>query len=401
MPNYKPILSCLSSALLFFFIIAQMTLFSSLSDTMLHSFNISSTQLGFISGLYFFGAAASLIPLGFLLDQHHTRKLTLSIVVLLCASVLFFAVQPGLISVSLYRLFCGIGNSLAFLLCMRQAAVWFPKRLSLTISLMITIGMLGGMMQIPFSAFIAKFNWEYGLYLNAIVSVFILGLLFLWLSEKIELHHSAERQLFSLKNVWKHFNVAMRNKQNWLCAIFAGLLNLPVMVLGALWGGYYLIHVHHLNNEQASFINSMIFFGMIIASPLIGWLSDKMHSRKIPMLIGSFLSVIMSLGLFYFSHSFLELSILFFMIGFVCTTQIISFSVVTENAEVKSVSIAMGFVSIVFYLIGAVGNPLFGYLMSLHSGDQIDSLLPNLFFILSFAISFLMALFLKESFKNN
>jgi MFS family permease len=280
---------------------------------------------------------------------------------------------------------------------MRQAAVWFPKRLSLAIGLMITLGMFGGMMQVPFSVLIAQFNWEYGLYIDFIFSVLILGVLFLWLSEKVESNHNTERQLFSLKNVWKHFTVAMSNKQNWLCAIFAGLLNLPVMVLGALWGGYYLIHVHQLNNEQASFINSMIFFGMIIASPLLGWISDKMHSRKIPMLIGSFLSIMMAAGLFYFNHNFLELSILFFMIGFACTTQILSFSVVTETSNARGVSMAMSFISIIFYLIGAIGNPVFGYLMSL---SHSSSLLPNLFFALSFILSFFIALFIKESFNQ-
>jgi len=38
-------------------------------------------------------------------------------------------------------------------------------------------------------------------------------------------------------------------------------------------------------------------------------------------------------------------------------------------------------------------------LMSSSQGAHINALLPNLFFILSFAVSFLMVLFVKESFK--
>ena len=50
---------------------------------------------------------------------------------------------------------------------------------------------------------------------------------------------------------------------------------------GGLWAGPYLIHVYGMNRAEAGHILNMIAVGMIIGSPLVGFLSDRVfHSRK-------------------------------------------------------------------------------------------------------------------------
>jgi MFS family permease len=62
------------------------------------------------------------------------------------------------------------------------------------------------------------------------------------------------------------------------CGIFFGF--------GALWGGPYLMHVYGLSQEETGAILSMIAYGMIVGSPFLGFVSDRvLKSRKKPFMI--------------------------------------------------------------------------------------------------------------------
>lgn len=401
MNQKKALISCVSAGLLFFFVIFQMTLFSTINKIISQEFNLDSVAIGALSSLYFYAAAITLIPFGLMLDYRPTRKPTLFIAFLLFISILLFAAKPSLATAGLYRFACGLNNSLIFLVCMRQAPMWFPKHLSLTISLIITLGMFGGLMQTPFSILITCYGWHSALYIDALIGFVIFSIAFIGLKDNINYQFANFHKTYSrYKDLWSHLKKALLRKDNWLAGLFAGLLNLPVMVLGAMWGAYYLGHAYQLSDKQASFINSMIFLGMIIASPLIGFFSDYIQSRKTPMILGALLSVLASIGLFYTHYHFVALIILFFILGFTCTSQILSYSVVTELNESTEASTSMSLVSIILYLIGGIANPLFGWLISLGEEQQTGFIPAISLFVIAFIIALLSAVKIKESFKG-
>jgi len=43
---------------------------------------------------------------------------------------------------------------------------------------------------------------------------------------------------------WKSLSLAFLKFQNWLGGIFSCLMNLPLIILGGLWGTAYLTHAH-------------------------------------------------------------------------------------------------------------------------------------------------------------
>ena len=70
------------------------------------------------------------------------------------------------------------------------------------------------------------------------------------------------------------------------CGIFFGF--------GALWGGPYLMDVYGMTRAQAGTVLSMIAWGMIIGSPPLGFISDKLmsKSRKKPFILCNLVLVI-------------------------------------------------------------------------------------------------------------
>ena len=80
-------------------------------------------------------------------------------------------------------------------------------------------------------------------------------------------------------------------------AFTLALINLPVFILGGLWGILYLTQVHHLSSAEASYATTLFFVGVIFGSPAFGWLSDAMERRVFPMILGR--SIVINSGFKY------------------------------------------------------------------------------------------------------
>jgi MFS family permease len=110
---------------------------------------------------------------------------------------------------------------------------------------------------------------------------------------------------------------AISNLQNWLAGLYTCLLSLPILVLGALWGNLYLTQMRGLNQLDASYVIMVLYIGMIIGSPLIGWFSDWIKHRRMPMFIGGVAYLSLLLFLIYFPQINKDyLIVLFFGLGF-------------------------------------------------------------------------------------
>ena len=104
-------------------------------------------------------------------------------------------------------------------------------------------------------------------------------------------------------------------------------------------------------------------------------------------------------------HSIFTFGLLFFLLGFVCTSQIISYTVVNEANPTANVSTAMSLVSVVVYGLGGIGNPIFGgvvsHFLSLHYSNIFASNMGMAVLTLAFLLSLLAAFGLGRALKIN
>jgi len=384
----KPWLVCLTAALFFYFEFFQINIFSVLDKHIMREFSVGAYELGVISSAYFYAIVFSLIPAGIILDFISTRKIILCSMVVAIAGTLWFANAPNINQLIYARLFVGIGGGAFCLLSsIKLATRWFPaQRLGLAIGMVISIGMLGGVMaQTPFALAIDLLGWRNAIVLDAIIGIIIFTLIWIIVedyppqtmtntSEHTRQQLSSPTPTISIQAFVANAKAAAKRWPNWAAGIFASLLNLPIFLLGSLIGSLYLMQVYGYHAITASFINSMLYWGMLLGCPFFGLISDNLHSRKKPMLFGSIITFIAICYLINNHCSFSILLALFFIIGFGSSSQILSYPMVAERNPQHQVASGEGIAATLIMSGGAIFQPLLGWLIELNwNGNMLDN----------------------------
>ena len=179
------------------------------------------------------------------------------------------------------------------------------------------------------------------------------------------------------------------------------------MILGASWGSLYLMQVRGLSHLATSYVTTMIFLGTIIGSPTMGWFSDFVGYRKWPMVVGAILSlIIVFLIMFLPDLNMSALLGLFFLLGFIASTQVISYPLIVESNPRMITTTAEGLACTLIMTAGLF-QLVFGLLLDLnwqditvnglrvysaHAYQQAIWLLP-----VGFIVALIVAFFIKET----
>lgn len=411
---YRPWIVCLSAALFFFYEFIQMGMFNSISQELMRDFSIDAGQLGFLSATYFYADVIFLLVAGILVDRVSIRIIILSAMVMVVLATLLFAVSRSFQWAACSHFVSGIGNAFCFLSCIKLATRWFSsQRLAFVIGIIVTIAMMGGVVaQTPFTLLAQAWGWRAAVFANAglgmVITVIIYAFVYDYPSAKQQLAETTAKfsPAYSLR---KSLFLALVNKQNGLGGLYTCFLNLPIILLGELWGVMYLTQVHHLLKTQASLVATMVFIGTIVGSPCVGWISDRLGKRKLPMVLGAVFSLFIILSIMFLPDlGFASLLSLFFLLGIFTSTQIISYPLIAESNPRYLTGTATGFASVLIMGGGAVFQPLFGWLMDLRwehtlvAGTVVYSPMSYLYGLaiipIAFVVSIIAACLLRETY---
>lgn len=403
---------CLVASLFFFFEFVQMNMFNALDPYLMTTFHISAKDLGSLSAYYFYANIIFLIPAGLVLDRFSTRRVVVIAMLACVLSTYGFSFMTSLWQGKLCRFITGMGGSFCLLSCVRLASRWFkPHQMALVVGVMVTVAMTGGMVaQTPLTLLVDHVGWRWTVAFDASMGLLFLGLIFCVVRDYPP---SYKRQLQSDSALQHALGVkgvvcqALSNLQNWFGGLYTSLMNLPIFILGALWGSLYLVQIRGLSRPEASVVVSMLFFGTIIGSPLMGWLSDYWRTRRQPMLWGAVLAFAVVVCLVYVPHlSFVTLLILFFALGLITSTQIISYPMISESNPLAITGAAEGLASVLI-MAGGLVQPLSAHLMEAHWAHRYihhiavygaqDYRTAFVIMPIAFGLAFVMALCVRET----
>lgn len=405
----------LTSALFFFYEFIQMHVFSTINLELREEFHLNAEELGQFFSMYFYANALCLFPVGNLIDRFSTKKLLIFAVSICTVGTFLFALSAEYTLAAVGRFLVGCGASFCFLSCIRIASRWFPpQRMALVTGMVVTMAMLGGLVaQTPFSLLVHFLgSWRQALLINAFLGVVILlAIVFVVQDRPPGTHNEAKEDQRHLKELglWRCIKLAALNPQNWFGGLYTSLVNLPVFVLGGLWGIRYLIDVHHLTESEASYATTLFFVGVIIGSIIYGWLSDHIERRVLPMIIGAILSFCVMLALMYIPGLSLGwLIVLFFLIGLVTSSQVLTYPTIAELNPIYLTSTAVSIDSVCIMISGFLVPPFFGWLME-HTGTHkiVNGLTvysPQAFnnamlvMPIAFAVALMVAFFIRETY---
>ena len=372
--NWMPWLVCLSAGLFFLYEFFQLNLFDVINQPLRDEFNIDAAQLSWMSSTYVWANVLFLLPAGVILDRFSTRKVILLAMAICVLGSLGFALTNTFAWAAFFHSMTGMGNAFCFLSCVVLVSRWFPpRRQALVIGCVVTMAFIGGMMaHTPLVYLINHYHWRHALLIDAGVGTFILGWIFLIVKDKptvgLSTDSSPEKQACK-KQFPSGFLLVLANRQTWFAGLYTSCLNLPIMVLCALWGASYLQSVHQLDAIAASNVVSLIFMGSILGCPLVGWLSDSLGRRKPLMVVGAIATLLTVIPLLTgFALSETVLSLLFFALGLFTSTQVIAYPLIAESNHDENTGVATGMASVIIMGGGGFGQILFGMLMRQHAG---------------------------------
>lgn len=374
--SMKAWIVCLSVGLFFFYEFIQLNVFDVLNPVLRQDFSLNASQLSLLSSAFLWANLLFLLPAGILLDYISVRRVVCLTLLLCILGVFGLAFSHHFIAAFASRFLMGIGNAFCFLSCVILVSRWFPHtRQGLVMGLLVTLAFVGGMVaHTPFALLMQSMGWRTALGVDVILGVLILGVIYMNVLDapyERSIAHQANQKLSQA------FLSVLRNRQTYCAGLYTALLNLPVMVLCALWGGSYLAVVYNMSAMEASRIVSALFLGSMIGCPALGWLSDMQGQRKPVMWFGVVGTLLSLLPLFISSElSFWTLSSIFFALGFFTSSQVMSYPLIAESEKPQLVGEATGVASMIIMGSAAFGQILFGFLMQHRAGSVVLEYAP-------------------------
>lgn len=368
-----------TASLFFFYEFIQMNFFNAINAQLREAYHLNAVQIGQLFSMYFYANFLCLFPAGNIIDRFSTRKLLLFAMTLCTTGTLFFAIANTYWLAALGRFMEGMGASFCFLSCLRIASRWFPpQRMAFVTGVAVTMAMLGGLIaQAPFAALVEYLggNWRQALFINTGLGVVIgFAIYFIVQDHPPDAQQAAKVEQAQLKQLglWQSIKLAMLNPQNWLGGCYTALVNLPVFIIGGLWGILYLTQAYHFTTVQASYATTFFFVGVVLGSPAYGWFSDYIGRRVLPMTIGALLSLLVMLALLYIPGLSLSMIVfLFFLIGFVTSSQVLTYPALAELNPIYLTSTAVSIDSLCIMASGFIVPPAFGWLMERGGPHQL------------------------------
>jgi MFS family permease len=270
-------------------------------------------------------------------------------------------------------LITGLGSAFCFLGPIRLATDWFsPRQMALVTGVIVTIAMIGGMTaQYPLTKLVNLWGWRQAVIAIAWAGVFMLLVMAVCIKEKPKA--SIRHKTISL---YTSLQKAYANMHTLKAALYTSLMNMAIAVFGAMMGSLYLIEKLLITKEEAALVNTLLFLGAIVGGPLIGFFSDKCRLRILPMKIGAVVSLLVALAIIYMPVSLGCMKILFFLLGFFTSAQIISYALVAESTPSSITATAVSVVSVLTQGGYIVYQNVFSYLLLYHGDAMMKNGVP-------------------------
>jgi len=370
--------NCIICSLFLAYTVLQSYLYSTFRIELTQMLQVSTIEYSWLSSIYFYTLALTLIPVGICYDLKPAKTLLRFAALLSAIAAFIFWLSDSFWWHILNRVLCGTANAFAFIGGLRIIAYCNTRYVALATGFLFAIGNLGGLIAAwPYVYFKQKFGWEIVAIINwwlGILVVFICLHYLRNLSVRFQgaqnLRHGFIKTSYAiLKNTY----LSAKNINHWLlCGLYAGIFVLPDVLFACLWGTTYLVQKYVLSEVQANMVIGSFTVGIAIGGPIMGYLADKFTKIKYFMMIGSTACLLLILVILNITHLSLSvLMTLFGMLGVMACSEIFAFICIQLYSDENSIGVSLALTALIMNLMGATAQPLFGWVLSMQSSEII------------------------------
>jgi MFS family permease len=304
-------------------------------------------------GSFILGFATMQIPAGYLLDRFAIRTIVSSGLFVLALGTLTLSFASNLWLFALSNFVQGLGASFAFIAAGKLISQWFaPKLFPIFFGLTQTLScILTAFIHYYLVKALETISWQVIYQQLAIFgfSLLILTVLFVKSPKKTKAPES-----ISFK---KSISTVFSSKQIWIASIAAATSFGALAAYASFWylnvQKYFLVGV-----SNALEISGMMFAGIGIGTPLLGWISNKFKSRNLvihaSLTIGA-IFLIMCLYLPHFNiNTYIPIKATSFLAGFLLSGSMLYYTVVSEISSNGTRALALGLVNTLVFLFNTI-----------------------------------------------
>ncbi len=382
------------------------------------AFASTAEQFGSLSAYCLYAYGIMQIPAGLLMDRFGPRRL-LTFACICCAlGSLMFGIATTLGEAKFGRVMIGVGAAFALIGCLKIAHHWFPaNRFALMTGLSATVGFLGAVFGLStVSKVIEILGWRASMQWGGVAGLLLSVLLWVIIKNDKPNGHghvlSPHAKTVNSRELLAGFGEILKHKQTWCAALYAGLMYVPTLAFGGLWGIPFLQEAHGFDRATAGVSISLIYVGWACGAPFWGFISDYYRRRNTPMMVATLATLAICLALLYIHPLSLgTLNVLLFTLGFFSSSFILAFAVVRESTRPQNAATAIGFTNAINTFGGAIAQPIIGKILDMNAtangvGEATVERVFNLSqyqhalisLPIALAMSFCLLLFLKETY---
>lgn len=324
--------------------------FSESIKTYLHATN---EQTSLAVGAFIIGFAFMQIPGGYLLDRFNIRFVLSSAVLILAVGNFTISIAHSLPLLALSNFIQGVGASFAFIGAGKIILQWFAPRLfpilfgltqsiSCILAAMIHYQLVQELKETTFQMIYQGFSL-FGLILALLALLFV----------RKPTESKAKKPL-ALKESLK---TVFRNRQIWLCS-FAAATSFGSLVAYASFWYINVQKFYSVESSDALIISGMIFVGIGIGTPFLGWLSNRLNTRKGVIHFTVTLGNMFLIAGLYLPHldidTFIPIKIISFLIGFFLSGSMLFYTRASELSTEDTKAVALGLVNTAVFLFNSL-----------------------------------------------
>ena len=345
-------------------------------DGLMNSFSLSAFGGGILASAYYYIYVVLQTPAGVMIDRFGPRRLLTAGAVVCALGCFTFGASHDLLLAVMGRLMMGAGAAFAFVGSLNLIAKWFPvQRFAFMAAIAETVGMTGTIVGGFFLAeLVQTVGWRRSMVGAASLALGVAVLIAVVVRDKPR--YAAPVSTRPKGALWQDFKALVSNRVAWVNGLYSGTMFSVVTVFVALWAIPYLQLAHHISLTKSTLICNLLFAGVAVGGPVIGWLDGRIRQRRALLVSCSLISaVLLSLVIFMPNAPLSVLMVLMALLGFFCSTYVVTFAVANEIVLPHMRGTSMGFLNTLSVGCAPLLQPLVGLILHLtvhHHGIGAD-----------------------------
>ncbi len=348
---------------------------------LMQSFALNAFSCGILSSAYYYIYVTLQTPAGMLLDRFGPRRL-LSYGAAVCGvGCLVFSQAECLSWAVVGRLFMGGGAAFAFVGSLTIVVRWFSaQQFTFMVGIVESFGMISSMVGGMYVALIIEqVGWRNCMFWAGVFALVIAVLLHLLFQDTPNLAESSsgdssqKEDSVSEIHFLKGLKTLLSNPHAWANAVYSGLAFSVLTVFAALWGIPFLQLQHNLSLSSAAVLANLMFLGVALGCPLMGYLDNRWARRRSILAFCSLLSALCLTAIIFASQLPLPFLVALILLTGLCSSSyVITFTVGKEIVDPHIRSTGMGFVNTWSVIMAPLLQPVVGLIMHLSAKPELE-----------------------------